>query len=183
MRHGDVLRAVRGAMEKLGPEINGRNFAPAEYTDAKGEKHPLIRFSQDVILNVCTAIGGPVGPETARRSSVGPPLRAHHRPRHEGLRPKSNPGSPHAKRPEHGESGATRATRGRVMFARTAQPSEARFVHHYLGIWLTARRLTKNQSSSAMVARTMHALGGSGHGNSSFILTRSLRTRGDCGDG
>ena len=43
------------------PEIDRLKIQPIEngYIDARGRQQPLIRFSQDVLLNVCTAIGGP----------------------------------------------------------------------------------------------------------------------------
>jgi hypothetical protein len=72
MKHGNVLRAVRDAMEKLGPEINLSNFVEIEngYTDVRGRQQPLIQFSQDVILNVCTAIGGPVEQQLIHQANV-----------------------------------------------------------------------------------------------------------------
>ena len=35
--HKDVLRDIRVTTEKCSQEFNERNFAPVEYTDAKGE--------------------------------------------------------------------------------------------------------------------------------------------------
>jgi hypothetical protein len=59
-RHNDVMRAVRGAMDKLGPQINARNFAHVTYTDKKGEQRPMIQFSHNVFFNVVGSVGGPV---------------------------------------------------------------------------------------------------------------------------
>jgi len=69
-RHDTVLRAVRGAREKLGPQIAARNFVDGSYIDANGQHRPLIQFSQDVILNVCTAIGGPVEHQLIHQANV-----------------------------------------------------------------------------------------------------------------
>lgn len=43
--HKDVLRSIR----EMGcsPEFNERNFAPVEYTDAKGEKRPAYAMTRD----------------------------------------------------------------------------------------------------------------------------------------
>lgn len=38
--HKDVLRDIRVTIEKCSQEFNERNFAPVEYTDAKGERKP-----------------------------------------------------------------------------------------------------------------------------------------------
>jgi hypothetical protein len=57
MRHTNVLRGVRDdAKEKLGPQIAALNFEPG--VDANGQKRPLIRFSDAVLLNVAAAVGG-----------------------------------------------------------------------------------------------------------------------------
>jgi hypothetical protein len=62
-------------MERLGPQIGALNFQDAEYLDTQGKARLLIRFSQDVILNVCSAIGGPVEhlcrPEHPFRAAIG----------------------------------------------------------------------------------------------------------------
>lgn len=45
--HKDVLRDIRVTIEKCSHEFNERNFAPVEYTDAKGEKRPMYILSKD----------------------------------------------------------------------------------------------------------------------------------------
>ena len=45
--HKDVLRDIRVTIEKCSQEFNERNFAPVEYTDAKGEKRPMYLLSKD----------------------------------------------------------------------------------------------------------------------------------------
>ena len=42
-RHRDVLRDIRALLEQ---GVNERNFAPVEYTDAKGEKRPCYQLSR-----------------------------------------------------------------------------------------------------------------------------------------
>ena len=42
-RHRDVLRDIRTLLEQ---GVNERNFAPVEYTDAKGEKRPCYQLSR-----------------------------------------------------------------------------------------------------------------------------------------
>lgn len=44
-QHKTVLRAI--ANLDCSPEFNERNFAPVEYTDAKGEKRPAYRLTRD----------------------------------------------------------------------------------------------------------------------------------------
>lgn len=42
-RHRDVLRDIRALLEQ---GVNERNFAPVEYTDAKGEKRPCYQLTR-----------------------------------------------------------------------------------------------------------------------------------------
>ncbi len=44
-QHKDVLRAIRGL--DCSEEFNGRNFAPVEFIDAKGEKRPAYDMTRD----------------------------------------------------------------------------------------------------------------------------------------
>jgi hypothetical protein len=84
MKHFNVLQAVDKAIVKLGPQIAELNFQLGSYTDANGQQRRLIRFSQNVILNVCTAIGGPVEHQLIHQANVASqsPIRpsAHLRP-------------------------------------------------------------------------------------------------------
>ena len=50
--HKDVLRDIRVTIEKCSHEFNERNFAPVEYTDAKGEKRPMYVLSKDGFMMV-----------------------------------------------------------------------------------------------------------------------------------
>lgn len=50
--HKDVLRDIRVTIEKCSHEFNERNFAPVEYTDAKGEKRPMYILSKDGFMMV-----------------------------------------------------------------------------------------------------------------------------------
>ena len=50
--HKDVLRDIR-TLENQGA-INGRNFAPVEYTDAKGEKRPEYLLDFDATMTLVT---------------------------------------------------------------------------------------------------------------------------------
>lgn len=43
--HKDVLRAIRNL--ECSPEFNGRNFAPVDYADEKGELRPMYRITRD----------------------------------------------------------------------------------------------------------------------------------------
>lgn len=60
-RHGDVLRAVK--QMDCSPEFNQRNFAPAEYIDAKGEKRPYYEITRDGFTFIAM---GFTGKEAAR---------------------------------------------------------------------------------------------------------------------
>ena len=44
-RHREVLRAIRNL--EAPADFNGRNFAPVEYTDAKGEQRPMYYITRD----------------------------------------------------------------------------------------------------------------------------------------
>src|SRR5262245_25078945 len=55
MRHADVLRSVRKAMEKLGKD-GERNFASSSHVSQQGKTLPLIQFSDDVPLNVVAEV-------------------------------------------------------------------------------------------------------------------------------
>ena len=44
-RHSDVLRAIKNL--KIPKDFNGRNFAPVEYVDEKGEKRPMYYLTRD----------------------------------------------------------------------------------------------------------------------------------------
>lgn len=50
--HKDVLRDIRVTTEKCSQEFDERNFAPVEYTDAKGEKRPMYLLSKDGFMMV-----------------------------------------------------------------------------------------------------------------------------------
>ncbi|MEI3478387.1 MAG: Rha family transcriptional regulator [Bilophila sp.] len=50
-------------MEKCSQEFNERNFAPVEYTDAKGEKRPMYLLSKDGFMMVAMAY---ITPEAMR---------------------------------------------------------------------------------------------------------------------
>lgn len=43
--HKDVLRAIRNM--ECSAEFNGRNFAPVDYIDEKGESRPMYRITRD----------------------------------------------------------------------------------------------------------------------------------------
>jgi hypothetical protein len=58
-RHNNVLRSVRLARQKLGPNY-AHNFVDVTYVDKKGENRPMIQFSDAVLLNVVAAVGGKV---------------------------------------------------------------------------------------------------------------------------
>lgn len=57
--HKDVLRDIRVTVEKCSQEFNERNFAPVEYTDAKGEKRPMYLLSKDGFMMVAMAYTTP----------------------------------------------------------------------------------------------------------------------------
>lgn len=61
--HKDVLRDIRVTIEKCSQEFNERNFAPVEYTDAKGEKRPMYLLSKDGFMMVAMAY---ITPEAMR---------------------------------------------------------------------------------------------------------------------
>lgn len=61
-QHKDVLRAIDQI--ECSPEFNGRNFAPVEYTDAKGESRPEYRMTRDGFMFLAM---GFTGAEAARR--------------------------------------------------------------------------------------------------------------------
>jgi Rha family phage regulatory protein len=46
-QHKDVLREIRRTMEDLPEDFNGRNFAPVEYRDTKGESRPAYNLTRD----------------------------------------------------------------------------------------------------------------------------------------
>ncbi len=56
--HKDVLRDIRVTIEKCSHEFNERNFAPVEYTDAKGEKRPMYILSKDGFMMVAMGYTG-----------------------------------------------------------------------------------------------------------------------------
>jgi Rha family phage regulatory protein len=58
-KHKHVLEAFRKLMSELPPEIVGPNFRPVDYTDAHGQKRPMIEFCADVLTNVLAVVGGP----------------------------------------------------------------------------------------------------------------------------
>lgn len=62
-KHKDVLRDIRVTIEKCSQEFNERNFAPVEYTDAKGEKRPMYLLSKDGFMMVAMAY---ITPEAMR---------------------------------------------------------------------------------------------------------------------
>jgi hypothetical protein len=68
-RHDNVLRATRTAREKLG-ESARLNFEPGEYMDKNGQMRRLIRFSDDVLLNVVAEVGGKVEHQLLHRANV-----------------------------------------------------------------------------------------------------------------
>lgn len=45
--HKDVLRAIDRVREECGPEFDRRNFAPVDYTDAKGRTYRAFRLTRD----------------------------------------------------------------------------------------------------------------------------------------
>ena len=57
--HKDVLRAIRSLI-KQAPELNGRNFAPVELVDAKGEKRPAYRMDRKGFVLLAMGFTGPV---------------------------------------------------------------------------------------------------------------------------
>lgn len=57
--HKDVLRDIGVTIEKCSQEFNERNFAPVEYTDAKGEKRPMYLLSKDGFMMVAMAYTTP----------------------------------------------------------------------------------------------------------------------------
>ncbi len=46
-RHKDVLRAIETKLKALPETFNGRNFAPVEYMDAKGERRKMYEMSEE----------------------------------------------------------------------------------------------------------------------------------------
>ncbi len=56
-KHKDVLEAIRAL--DLPVEFNGRNFAPVEYRDAKGEKRPMIEMTRDGFTILVMGFTGP----------------------------------------------------------------------------------------------------------------------------
>ncbi|HMW50207.1 MAG TPA: Rha family transcriptional regulator [Marinagarivorans sp.] len=46
-QHKDVMRDLRALMADCGEDFNGRNFAPVEYYDKKGEKRPMYEVTRD----------------------------------------------------------------------------------------------------------------------------------------
>lgn len=56
-RHGDVLRAIREL--DCSPEFNERNFAPVDFTDAKGERRPAVRMTHNGFSFLCMGFTGP----------------------------------------------------------------------------------------------------------------------------
>ena len=46
-QHKDVLKAIQKICANLPESFNGRNFAPVEYTDPKGEKRPCYHLTRD----------------------------------------------------------------------------------------------------------------------------------------
>ncbi len=67
--HDNVLRATRTAREKLG-EIGLLNFEETSYLDKQGRSQRLIRFSDDVLLNVVAEVGGKVERQLLHRANV-----------------------------------------------------------------------------------------------------------------
>lgn len=46
-RHKDVLRAIENKLRVLSAAFNGRNFAPVEYVDAKGERRKMYEMTEE----------------------------------------------------------------------------------------------------------------------------------------
>ncbi len=56
--HRDVLKAIRNRMDDHSAEFNGRNFAPVEYRDAKGEQRPMYLLTRDAFMTVAMGFTG-----------------------------------------------------------------------------------------------------------------------------
>lgn len=59
-RHKDVLRAIDWLLSADDdPDFNGRNFAPVEYLDEKGEARPMYRLTRDGFTLLAMGFTGP----------------------------------------------------------------------------------------------------------------------------
>lgn len=56
-QHKDVLKAIQNL--ECTEEFNQRNFAPVEYTDAKGEKRPMYNITRDGFVFLAMGFTGP----------------------------------------------------------------------------------------------------------------------------
>jgi hypothetical protein len=56
-RPADVMRAMREVMGELG-EGAALNFKENTYSDANGQRRPMIEFSEDVVIPVVGRVGG-----------------------------------------------------------------------------------------------------------------------------
>ncbi len=59
--HKDVLRAIDKRMRSLRPTISGhyrRNFAPVDFTDAKGERRPMYRMTAKGLSELAMSFSG-----------------------------------------------------------------------------------------------------------------------------
>jgi Rha family phage regulatory protein len=54
--HKDVLKSIKNL--NCTPKFNGRNFAPAEYLDAKGEKRPMVTMTRDGCIFLIAKLKG-----------------------------------------------------------------------------------------------------------------------------
>ena len=58
-QHKDILKAIRNILE-YAPELNGRNFAPVEFKDAKGEMRPAYRMDRKGFVLLAMGFTGKV---------------------------------------------------------------------------------------------------------------------------
>ena len=56
--HKDVLRAIRNL--DCSADFNGRNFAPVDYIDPKGEKRPMYEITRDGMVYLVMGFTGPL---------------------------------------------------------------------------------------------------------------------------
>ncbi|MCY1422140.1 phage regulatory protein, Rha family [compost metagenome] len=59
-RHKDVIKAIKKLLaDSPDPDFNGRNFAPVNYLDAKGETRPEYRLTHDGFALLAMGFTGP----------------------------------------------------------------------------------------------------------------------------